>query len=71
MPCLLAQLQKNYNYTTNNIRIELYGSLTTKDFKKPHSSTQVGGMELWRWAEAQGGSGGSSRTVGPTFTCDR
>ena len=45
MPCLLAQLQKNYNYTTNNIRIELYGSLTTKDFKKPHSPRWIGGAE--------------------------
>ena len=40
-----AKLQLNYgtNIRQNCQKIELYGSLTTKELKKPHSSTQVGG----------------------------
>ena len=32
-------------------KVKLHGSLTTKYLKKPHSSRQVGGEEMWRWAE--------------------
>ena len=57
MPCLLTQLEKKLqlDYKTNITqecqKIELYGSLTTKDLKKPHSSTQIGGVETWRCTE--------------------
>ena len=52
---LLAQLQKELqlNLKTNNTqncqKIELHGSLTTKDLKKPHSSRQVERAETQRW----------------------
>ena len=79
MPCLLIQLQQKSpldyktNTTHNHQEIELFGSLTTKDLKKPHSSRQVGGAEVWGWAEQSrdmvwhrevSGSGG---TGNPTF----
>ena len=38
----------------NRQKIELYGSVTTKDLMKPRSSRQVGGAKSWRWAERQG-----------------
>ena len=44
------ELQLNLN-AQNCQKIKVYASLTTKDLKKPHSSRQVGGMEMWRWAE--------------------
>ena len=79
---LLAQLQKELqlNLKTNNTqncqKIELHGSLTTKDLKKPHSSRQVEraettemghrGKETWcgveRWWHSTG-------IGGPTFMC--
>ena len=46
-------------------KIELYGSLTTKDLKKPHSSRQVGGEESQRCGVAGRGDGGRDD---PTFT---
>ena len=46
------------NFKTNNThnyqKIELYGSATTKDLKKPQSSRWIGGVEMWR----QGGEAG-------------
>ena len=48
-------IEKNYNQfsqtnnTQNHQKSKLYGSLTTKDLKKPHSSRWVGGVESWRW----------------------
>ena len=47
--------RKNYNQisklinTHNHQRTELYGSLTTKDLKKTHSSSRVGEAEFERW----------------------
>ena len=53
------------NNTQNNQKIELYGSLTTKDLKKPHSSRQAGGARdrqearrrsvVQRWQQGQKG----------------
>ena len=45
-----AKLQLNYrtNITQNCQKIELYGTLTTKELKKPHSSRRVGGTEIRR-----------------------
>ena len=70
---LHAQLQQKLklNYKTNITqichKIELYGSLTTEDLKKPHSSRWVGGEETWRHREAlKGGILG-----GLTFMCGR
>ena len=59
MLCLLMQPRRGVqlHLQTNNKncqKSELYGSLTTKDLKKPHSSRQVGGEKLWRWAERLG-----------------
>ena len=57
---LLTQPQKELqlNLTTNNTqnyqKIELYGSPTTKDLKKPHSSGLVEGGETQRQAERRG-----------------
>ena len=38
--CLKESLLENYQ------KIELYGSLTTKELKKKHSSRLVGGVEM-------------------------
>ena len=60
MLCFLAQLQKKLhldyktNITQNHQKIKLYGSLTTKDLKKLHSSRQVGRVETWREVESHG-----------------
>ena len=57
MPCIGAQLQQKLqlDYKTNIIhscqKIDLYGIPTTKDLKKPHSSIQVGRVEMWRGME--------------------
>ena len=51
--CILTQpqqkLQLDYktNITQNHQNIKLYGSLTTKELKKPHSSRWVGGAKRW------------------------
>ena len=53
-------------------KIELYGNLTTKDFEKNHSPTQLGGAEngnqggedsVWHTEAVEAG-----RMGGPTFT---
>ena len=56
------KLQLNYKttITQNCQKIELYGSSTTKELKKSHSSRWIGGAETWKW-----GLGG------PTHTCGR
>ena len=50
MLCLLAQPKKNNKFKNKNNqncqKIELYGSPTTKEFKKKHSSRQVAGAEM-------------------------
>ena len=57
---LLAQLKKKLqldhktNITQNHQKIELYGSLTIKDLKKPYSSRRVGEVEKRRWVESCG-----------------
>ena len=47
--------RKNYDYKTNvtqnHQKIELYGNLTTKDLKNPHSSRQIGREEMQRSME--------------------
>ena len=56
-PCLLVQPQRESQLllrvknNQNHQKIKLYGSLTTEDLKKSHSSRLVGGAELWRWVE--------------------
>ena len=74
MLCLLTQLQKKLQLdyktdTTQNCqKIELYGSLTAKDLKKPHLSRWVGGAER---CGAMGVVGRGGRTGSPTSTCGR
>ena len=53
------QLDYKTNFTQICRKTELYGSLTTKDLKKPHSSRQVGGPETRRLREVWRGSGGA------------
>ena len=62
------QLNLKTNDTQNCQKMELYGSPTTKDLKKPHSSGQVGeaGMQAKRRSVTERGSGGMGS---PTFTC--
>ena len=68
--------KNNKNYQ----KIELYGSLTTKELKKKHSFRPVGGAEMgsqgredarqgssWRTGEGKVMAGGAA---GPTFVCD-
>ena len=72
--------KNNQNYTTVfGQKIRLYGSLTTKELKKKHSSRPVGGVETgsqgredtwqdsgWRtWA----GEMMAGRVGSPTFVC--
>ena len=80
---LLAQLQElQLDYKTNitqiHHKIKMYGSPTTKDLKRPHSSRRVGRVEMcgeeWRSREEQRGmetqSGMERRwNRGPTFMC--
>ena len=60
MLCLLTQPQEELqlNLKTSNTqncqKIQLHGSLTTKDLKKPHSSRWVEGKETWSQAERLG-----------------
>ena len=46
----------------NCLNIELYGSLTTKEWKKKHSSRLVGGVETGSWGGGDSLQGGSWRT---------
>ena len=52
MACFLAQLHQNYNSNIEQpslepSEIELSGSLTIKELKKPHPSRLVGGVKVW------------------------
>ena len=47
------QLTLNTNNIQNCQKIKLYGSLTTKDLKKTHSSRWVGRVETQRQVEAR------------------
>ena len=66
-----TRLQNKYHPETSEI--ELYGSPTTKDLKKPHSSRWVGEAALQKRAERQGEAvcGREVAAAGPTFTCGR
>ena len=67
--------KNNYNFQ----KIELYGSMTTKELKKKHSSRLVGGAEMGSWGREDKRQGTGWRTcVGkvvaggagsPTFAC--
>ena len=50
-------------------KIELYGSLTTKELKKKHSSRLVGGAEMGSWVERTCGKVADGGPGGPTFAC--
>ena len=41
------------NITQNHEKIKIYGSPTTKELKKPHSSKQVGGTEGQRHGDVE------------------
>ena len=47
------QLNLKTKNTQNFQKIKLYGSPTTKSLKKPHSSRQVGGVEIEMGREAK------------------
>ena len=49
---ITTRLQNKYHQ--KHQKIELYGSLTTKDLNKPHSSRWVGGAEMGRVAKMCG-----------------
>ena len=55
MPPCKTKTKTTTNLKTKNNQncqnIELYGSLTTKELKKKHSSRLVGGVEIGSWAE--------------------
>ena len=55
MPPLTTKRRTRTNLKTksnqNCQKIEVYGSLTTKEFKKKHSSRLVGGAEIGSWEE--------------------
>ena len=58
--------KNNQNYQ----KIELYGSLTTKELKKKHSSRLVGGVETGNWGGEDSRQGGSWRTgTGEVAAC--
>ena len=70
--------KNNQNYTTVfGQKIRLYGSLTTKELKKKHSSRPVGGAETGSQAEGTHGKVAAGRPReamacelgGPTFSC--
>ena len=71
--------RNNYNWTSKQVtpqsirKIKLYGSPTTKNLKKPHSSRRVGGGEMQRQVEMCGGAMWHSETAAaegavPAFT---
>ena len=59
---------KNKN-TRNCQKMELYGSLTTKELKKKHSFILVGGTELAAGAERTHGKTLAGEPGSPTFVC--
>ena len=54
-PCTTIARTTTTNFKTkhnqNGQKIELYGSPTTKEFKKKHSPSPVGGAGTGSWAE--------------------
>ena len=48
---------------------KLYGSPTTKELKKKHSSRLVGGLEMGSWAERTQGKVVAGGLGSATFTC--
>ena len=50
----MLHLDYKANITQNCQKIELYGSPTSKEFKKPHSSWRVGEAETWKGVERHG-----------------
>ena len=50
-------------------KIILYGSPTTKELKKKHSSRPVGGAEMGSWVERTCGKAEAGGLGGPTFEC--
>ena len=79
-PCTTKSRTTTNLKTKNNQncqKIELYGSLTTKELKKKHSFRPVGGVEMGSWAErtpakvAAGGLGwvATGKVCGPTNLC--
>ena len=52
-PCATTEIitARFQNNNQNFQKIELYGSLTTKDLQKPHSPRWIGGAETWRQVE--------------------
>ena len=46
-----TNIKTNKQNNQNCQKIELYGSLTTNELKKTHSSRRVGGADTGRWAE--------------------
>ena len=72
------QLSLKTNNNQNFHKIELYGSLTTKDLKKPHSSRRVGGEEMRSWggvvrrhSVVQTGSGSGRKAVPHSRVVDK
>ena len=58
----------------NSQKINLYGSLTTKELKKTHSCRQVGGEDRWPGWKGLMAAGGQGKVVaggvgGPTLVC--
>ena len=49
-------------------KIKLYGSPTTKELKKKHSSRLVGGAEMGSWVERTHSKAAAEGRGGPTFT---
>ena len=79
-PCKTKRKTTTNLKTKNNQnwqKMELCGSLTTKELKKKHSSRPVGGVEMGSWAKrtlAKLAAGGPGEMVacglcGPTFSC--
>ena len=50
-------------------KIQLYGSPTTKELKKKHSSELVGKVEMGSWMERTCGKAAAGGPGGPTFAC--
>ena len=60
-PCTTERITTNIQTKNNQNcqKIELYGSLTTKELKKKHSPRQVGGAEMGSWGIENSCQGGS------------
>ena len=71
MPTHMTRIRTTTNSKTKNNqdcqKIELYGSLTTKEFRKKHSFRLVGEVEMGNWGGEDVWQGG--RLGGPTIAC--